>query len=122
MAKASRCVRAGIWTAKIQDDFAAVHQALAFDYKPAWAKIHLKAVSFHAGTAVQELPAYKGELDKMKTAAERLERRLAKGRLTKKIIDEIAGTVRNLSRRAQRLMYRAEKDCGFKRPSMLKPL
>lgn len=122
MAKATRCVRAGIWTATIQDDFAAVHEALAFHRKPAWARIHLETASFHASTALQELPAYKGELAKMEAAADRLKRRLSKGRPSKKTVDEVTAAARNLSRRAQRLVYRAEKDCGFKRPSMPKPL
>lgn len=122
MAKATRCVRAGIWTATIGDDFGAAHEALAFHHKPGWAKLHLKSAAFHAGTAIRELPMYKAELKKMEATAERLERRLDKGRPTKKVLREVTGTVRNLSRRAQRLMYRAEKDCGFKRPSMPKPL
>lgn len=122
MAKATRCVRAGIWTATIGDDFGAAHEALAFHHKPAWARIHLKSAVFHAGTAIKELPAYRAELDRIKAGAERLGRRLEKGRPTKKILREVTGSVRNLSRRAQRLVYRAEKDCGFKRPSMPKPL
>ena len=122
MANQKRCVRAGIWTSSIQSDFSAAHETLAVHDNVAVAKNHLSGAAFHAASALKELPIYKVELSKLKVGANRLRKRLGNGQPLKKVVDEVLRGIRALSQRARQLVYRAEKDCGFKRPSQPTPL